>query len=79
MSKRLVECFPVGPVEIRIDFKPGYTSEELDDILLDQIKRHGSKAIKSCLTFFVPEKLTPVLLNLCNMDHQKKGVSNHSA
>ncbi|GIK11557.1 MAG: hypothetical protein UZ01_00842 [Candidatus Brocadia sinica] len=72
MSKRLVECFPVGPVEIRIDFKPGYTSEELDDILLDQIKRHGSKAIKSCLTFFVPEKLTPVLLNLCNMDHQKK-------
>lgn len=72
MSKCIVECLPAGPVEIHIDFKPHHTSEELDDILLNQIKRHGSKVIKSCLTFFIPEKLVPVLLNLCNIDPHKK-------
>lgn len=72
MSKCIVECLPDGPVEIRIDFKPSYTFEELDDVLLNQIKRHGSKAIRSCLTFFIPEKLVPVLLNLCNIEPHKK-------
>lgn len=72
MSKRIVECLSIEPVEICIDFKPSYTFEELDDILLNQIKRHGSKAIKSCLTFFIPEKLAPILLNLCNIEPHKK-------
>lgn len=72
MSKRIVECLPKGSVQIRIDFKPRHTPEELDTILLSQMKRHGSKAMKSCLTFFIPEKLAPVLLNLCNIDPQKK-------
>lgn len=72
MSKCIVECLPDGPVEISIDFKPNYTFEELDDVLLNQIKRHGSKAIRSCLTFFIPEKLVPILLNLCNIEPHKK-------
>ena len=72
MSKRVVECLPNGSVQIHIDFKPHHTSEELDKILLNQIKRHGNKAIKSCLTFFIPEKLAPILLNLCNIEPQKK-------
>lgn len=72
MSKRIVECLPKGSVQIHIDFKPHHTLEELDTILLSQLKRHGIKAMKSCLTFFIPEKLATVLLNLCNMDPQKK-------
>lgn len=72
MSKRLVESLPNGPIQIRIDVKPHHTTEELDNIIINQIKRHGSKAIKSCLTFFVPEKLAPVLLDLCNIDPKKK-------
>lgn len=72
ISKCLVECLPNGPIQIHIDFKPKHTTEALDDILLNQIKRHGNKAIKSCMTFFIPEKLTPILLNLCNIDPQKK-------
>ena len=72
MSKRLVECLPNGPVQIHIDFKPKHATEELDDILLNQIKRHGGKAIKSCLTPLIPEKLAPILLNLCNIETQKK-------
>lgn len=72
MSKRIVECLPQGFVQIRIDLKPKHTPEELEDILLDQFKRHGSKAMKSCLAFFIPEKLTPIFMNLCNIEPQKK-------
>ncbi|HHT9136191.1 MAG TPA: NAD(P)/FAD-dependent oxidoreductase [Candidatus Wunengus sp. YC60] len=72
ISKRLVECLPNGSIQIHIDFKPNRSTEELDSILLNQIKRQGSKAVKSCLTIFIPEKLAPVLLSLCNIEPHKK-------
>ncbi|MBI2471430.1 MAG: NAD(P)/FAD-dependent oxidoreductase [Planctomycetes bacterium] len=72
ISKRLVECLPNGSIQIHIDFKPNRSTEELDSILLNQIKRQGSKAVKSCLTIFVPEKLAPVLLIMCNIEPHKK-------
>lgn len=72
MSKRLVECLPNGFIQIHIDFKPNCSTEELDRILLNQIKRQGGKVVKSCLTVFVPEKLAPVLLSLCNIEPHKK-------
>ncbi|OHC05401.1 MAG: hypothetical protein A2545_03510 [Planctomycetes bacterium RIFOXYD2_FULL_41_16] len=72
MSKRLVECLPNGFIQIHIDFKPNHSTEELDSILLNRIKRQGGKAIKSCLTFFIPEKLAPILLGLCNIEPHKK-------
>lgn len=72
MSKRMVECLPGGSVQIRIDFKPKHMPEELESILLDQFKRYGSKAMKSCLTFFIPEKLTPICMSLCNIELHKK-------
>ncbi|MDE1890650.1 MAG: NAD(P)/FAD-dependent oxidoreductase [Planctomycetota bacterium] len=72
MSKRIVECLPHEHVQLYVDFKPKHTSEELDKILLNHIKRQGRSSIKSCLTFFVPERLAIVLLNLCNIESQKK-------
>jgi len=72
MSKRLVECLPNGFIQIYIDFKPNRSTEELDSLLVNQIKRQGGKAVKSCLTIFVPEKLAPVLLSLCNIEPHKK-------
>jgi predicted Rossmann fold flavoprotein len=72
MSKQLVECLPNGFIQIHIDFKPNRSTEELDSILLNQIKRQGGKAVKSCLTIFVPEKLAPILLGLCNIEPHKK-------
>jgi len=72
MSKRLVECLPNGFIQIYIDCKPNRSTEELDSILVNQIKRQGGKAVKSCLTIFVPEKLAPVLLSLCNIEPHKK-------
>lgn len=72
MSKRIVGCLPGGSVQIRIDLKPKHTPEKLESILLDTIKRHGSKVMKSCLTFFLPEKLAPIFMNLCNIELHKK-------
>lgn len=72
ISKCIVESLVNGPVQVHIDIKPHHTLEELDKTLLNQIKRHGAKAIKSCLPFFIPERLTSILLNLCNIEPQKK-------
>lgn len=72
ISKRLVECLPNGFIQIHINFKPNCSTEELDRILLNQIKRQGGKAVKACLTFFIPEKLAPILLVLCNIEPHKK-------
>ncbi len=72
MSKQMVERLPKGSIQIHIDFKPKHTAEGLEDMLLNQIKRQGGKAVKSCMTLFVPEKLGAVLLNLCDIEPQKK-------
>ncbi len=79
ISKHLIEYLLNGPIQLSIDFKPNSTPEELDSLLLTQIKRHGNKSIKSCLTFFIPEKLSPVLLNICNIELQKKASQITSA
>ena len=62
MSKRIVECLPNGSIKIHIDFKPNRSTEELDSILLNQIKRQGGKAVKSCLTIFVPGEISPYFI-----------------
>ncbi len=72
ISKHLVECLINGPIQIRIDFKPNHTPEEMNSILQTQIRRHGSKAMKSCMTLFIPEKLSPVLLDICTIEPHKK-------
>lgn len=72
ISKHLVECLKNGSLQLRIDFKPAHSIEDLDDIILSQFRKHGGKTVKSCLTFFIPEKLAPVFLNLCAVDPQKK-------
>jgi predicted Rossmann fold flavoprotein len=72
MSKQLVEHIKDGQLKINIDFKPSHTTEKLDKVFVNQLKRHGGKTIKSSLTFFIPEKLCYVLLNICKIDSLKK-------
>lgn len=72
ISKTIVAFLPDGPVQLHIDFKPNHALEKLDETLLHQIRKFGSKTIKSCLTLFVPEKVAHVFLGICNVDPQKK-------
>jgi len=72
ISKTIVECLSNGPVQLHIDFKPDHALEKLDEMLLHQIRKFGSKTIKSCLTLFLSEKVAHVFLGLCNIDPQKK-------
>ena len=72
ISKTIVECLSNGPVQIHIDYKPNHALEKLDETLLHQIRKFGSKTIKSCLTLFLPEKVAHVFLGICNVDPQKK-------
>lgn len=72
ISKTIVECLSNGPVQLHIDFKPNHALEKLDETLLHQIRKFGSKTIKSCLTLFISEKVAHVFLGICNIDPQKK-------
>lgn len=72
ISKTIVECLSNGPVQLHIDFKPNHALEKLDETLLHQIRKFGSKTIKSCLTLFISEKVAHVFLGICNVDPQKK-------
>lgn len=72
ISKTIVECLSSGPVQLHIDFKPNHALEKLDETLQHQIRKFGSKTIKSCLTLFISEKVAHVFLGICNIDPQKK-------
>ena len=72
ISKRIMENYGNGAVRISIDFKPNMPPAELTTQLVKKINANGGKAIKTCLTYFVPEKLSPLLLNICGIDEKKK-------
>ncbi|MCF6150380.1 MAG: NAD(P)/FAD-dependent oxidoreductase [Candidatus Kuenenia sp.] len=72
ISKRIMENFGNGVIRIRIDFKPGITPGELDTLLVKKINSNGGKAIKTCISHFVPERLSPLLLSTCGIDEKKK-------
>jgi len=72
ISKRIMEKFDMGAIRIHIDFKPNVALHDLDAQLVKQINSNGGKAIKTCLTYFVPEKLSPLLLSTCGIDEKKK-------
>ena len=72
ISKRIMENYGNGAVRISIDFKPNMSPAELTAQLVKKINANGGKAIKTCLTYFVPEKLSPLLLNICGIDEKKK-------
>ncbi|MEZ6232508.1 MAG: NAD(P)/FAD-dependent oxidoreductase [Candidatus Brocadiaceae bacterium] len=72
MSKCIVECLSCGPVQLYMDLKPHHTLEELEAVFLSKVKGNGGKAIKTCLTNFIPEKVVRVFLELCSIEPGKK-------
>ncbi|WP_347275525.1 NAD(P)/FAD-dependent oxidoreductase [Candidatus Kuenenia sp.] len=72
ISKRIMKNYGNGAVRISIDFKPNMSPAELTAQLVKKINANGGKAIKTSLTYFVPEKLSPLLLNICGIDEKKK-------
>ncbi|MFA6526410.1 MAG: NAD(P)/FAD-dependent oxidoreductase [Candidatus Buchananbacteria bacterium] len=59
-------------VTLKIDFEPDKNSVELDEAMLSCFYENNNKAIKNSLSKFIPPKLIPIILRLCQIDPDKK-------
>ena len=79
MSGQIVDALQAGKkVEVSIDLKPALDENKLDARLLREIDAHGKQQFNSLLKSLLPQKMVPVMADLCAIPldkpcHQLKG------
>lgn len=58
--------------KVILDLKPALSEKELDLRIQKDFKKYINKAFKNSLDDLLPKKLIPVIINLCNIDQNKK-------
>lgn len=71
MSKVVARALP-GKVELRIDFMPELDLENLDRKVQAEFREGNNKLFKNSLDALLPQKLIPVIIQLSNIDPEKK-------
>jgi len=61
-----------GKVELSLDLKPSYTTEELQDQFLGAFESHGKVDLKNYMKLFIPNRMINVILTLVGTDPKKK-------
>jgi hypothetical protein len=61
-----------GTVELNLDLKPNETIDELQTKFLSAFNSHGKVDIKNYLKLLLPNRMIPVILNLSDIDPNKK-------
>ena len=59
-------------IELKIDLKPALTEEQLDDRILRDFNEVKNKQFKHGLDKLLPQKMIPVIIELSNIDENKK-------
>lgn len=59
-------------VELFIDLKPGLTAVQIENNMISEIKKQGSKEVRSLLKASLPASLVPVFANVAGVDAVKK-------
>ena len=59
-------------VKIHLDLFPENTQKELDQMLAGVFEKAGKKTLKNSLAGLIPNNLAPVLLDLLEMNHERK-------
>lgn len=59
-------------VKIHLDLFPENSEKELDKILADIFEKSGKKALKNSLAGLIPNNLAPVILNLLEINAERK-------
>lgn len=72
MSKTVGELLPFGQVEIRIDFKPALSFEQVDKRLQREIAAAPKIVIRNMMRTLVPQKLISPICRLTNIEENKK-------
>lgn len=75
VSKKVGELFKKGEVKISIDLKPTLNVNELDERLKKDFKKYHNKLFKNSLFDLLPQKLIPVIIDLSNINSDKKANS----
>ena len=57
---------------LKIDLKPALNFEQLDDRLLRDFSEFSNKQFKNSLDKLLPRKLIPIIINLSNINPEKK-------
>lgn len=71
MSGRIGEYLP-GALELKIDFKPALSFEELDKRIQSDFSENNNKLFRNSLDKLLPKKLIPVIIELSGIDSEKK-------
>ena len=58
--------------KVILDLKPALSEKELDLRIQKDFKKYINKAFKNSLDVLLPKKLIPVIINLSNIDENKK-------
>ncbi len=61
-----------GKVELNLDLKPSYTTEQLQYQFLEAFESHGKVDLKNYMKLFLPNRLIKVILTLAGTDPKKK-------
>lgn len=72
MSKEVDELLNKGSVQLKIDFKPALTEEELDKRIQKDFQEFNNKMFRNSLDKLLPKKMIPVIIKLSKIDPDKK-------
>lgn len=71
-SSYVTKILAKKPLRLSIDLKPALSHEQLDKRILRDFDENKNKQFKNALTKLFPAKLTPIMLELSNIDVEKK-------
>ncbi|MFC1495793.1 NAD(P)/FAD-dependent oxidoreductase [Candidatus Margulisiibacteriota bacterium] len=72
LSNIVRDLITVGPVEIRIDFKPALDYQKLDQRIQRDFNEHPKAIYKNILSRLLPTKLIPIIIKLSGIVYDKK-------
>lgn len=55
-----------------IDLKPALSDKDLDNRLLRDFEKYINKSFKNCLADLLPQKMIPIIINITQIDSEKK-------
>ncbi|TEB14290.1 tricarballylate dehydrogenase [Pelotomaculum sp. FP] len=61
------------PLDLIIDFKPGWPGERLNKLLQDHLQQNPARSLKNTLSVILPQRLAPVIPVLAGVDGGRQG------
>lgn len=70
-SSSYINKFKSKDLSFEIDFKPALSNKQLDERMLKDFEIYNNKQFKNALNDLLPQKIIPIIINLCNIEPDK--------